>query len=243
MGNAPAFFALLLLSSLASAEFLLGLDNKTNTASVRCDGKASVQVIPSQGAAQEIALDGGHQASFAADPQKSYVVQCGAESRTIAARDGSPSAEKIRQQEDYFLLLVALLLVGSFAAAAAIAAKVFLLDATEFSKTVENGRASLRLRAGRRMEKIEISDPVSLDGAADQKFSVPVLEKGREWRWSYAYPGEVARALPASLRAKTGGGELSLLSELLCEGRAQAWEELGSGSGETQGRRKVPKAD
>lgn len=231
----------LLLASFSYAEFLLGLDNSTSKASVRCDGQREILVAAGSGEQLAIPLDDGFQATFAVDAEKSYAVQCGKATKTIQARPAAHAAEKIRADEDSIMLLLALAVVGAFAAAAAIAAKLFVLDSTEFSKTVENGRATLRIKAGKLMQKIEVSDPVSLDFPGEpMKFAIPILEQGRSWSWSYDCPGNAARSLPASLRAEMSGSIFTMISDLFAEGQGS---QASAEEKKAPERRMVPKAD
>ena len=231
----------LLLTSFSYSEFLLGLDNSTSKASVRCDGQMEILVAAGSGEQRAIPLDGSFQATFSVDAEKSYAVQCGKATKTIQANPASPAAEKAGADEDSIMLLLALAVVGVFAFAAAIAAKLFVLDSTEFSKTVEKGRATLRIRAGKLMQKIEVSDPVSMDFSGEpMKFAIPLLEQGRSWSWAYDCPGNSARSLPASLRAEMSGSSFSMISDLFAEehNRQEPAEET-----KTLQRRIVPKAD
>lgn len=229
--------AMSLLATAAHSAFLVGQDAGKIT--VLCEGQQAVFVSLPSGAALRLALDADFQASLVPQAAGTYSIQCGREVVTIAVA-GSAAPAQMQTYDAWSAALVAFLIL-SFLAAALLLAWLFIRGRTEFSKTVEGGRATILIRAGRRMERLALSDPVSFGHKGEEmRFAIPVLEAGREWKFEYELDSSSA-ALPASLEADCGGKRISMLSELRAEGKAVAAPKMESGK-KPVGKRRLARA-
>ena len=238
--------ALLLLLPMQTALFLVGEGNAGGEISILCENQERVFVSSPDGEVLQLDLDSAFQAEFIPQQSGPYTVQCGRETATIAVESAQQAgAGKEKEQENAFLLLAAAgIFFAAFAAAALLLAKN-RFSKNVFSKTVEGNRAQLHLRAEKKLEKIEIEDPVQFSYPGKPlRFSVPRLEAGKEWSWEYdiATP---EKALPATLEAWEGKRKISMLSKLLIEGKGGIAPKIGrgiSGSPPTKIKRKLQKA-
>lgn len=238
------FFSILASLSLANAAFLVSEGNVGEKISILCENQESVYVSPPSGAQVRYDLDSDFQAFFVPDAPGPYAVQCGNETKIItvlAAASADGAGEGAAQQRDYLVLYAVVVLFAVFAAAAALIAKVMIFERTLFAKSVENGMARLHLRAGKRMEDVSIDDPVSMGFAGKAvQLSIPLLLAGAEWSYEYEI-GQPERALPASLKARMNGQEISILSELYI-GREKKEVTNKTAEGSFAAKRKLPKA-
>lgn len=211
--------ALLLVSGITFALFLVGPAQIGKPFSILCEGKGAAYISAPDGSTRQLALDGGSQAQFTPEGTGPYTVQCGNETKTVFVQQAAAEAGTAR--DGGLVPLAALFSVAAFLALMAVASAYVLASVlrgpTRFSKTVSGGRARLLLRAGREMERVRISDPVCFDHTGrGREFSIPALKKGAEW--SFEYPiASPEKALPASLSADVGGRRASMLSELYIE--------------------------
>jgi len=226
---------LLLLLPAANSLFLVGEGKVGAPFSVLCEGNVEAFVSAPTGNIGRLALDEGFQAVFTPDAAGPYTVQCGNETKTINVLGHAEEAEKVNAEGlgaiSQFVLFSIAVFLSLMCIAAFYIAKTYLSGSARFSKSVSGNVATLFLRADRRMEHAEISDPVAFDHkGAEMKFSLPLLEAGAEWSYEYGISSP-ERALPASLTARVNGKNVSMLSELHIEGDAK------SGIGKWNGRK------
>jgi len=218
----------LLFLPAANSLFLVGKGTVGAPFSILCEGQQEAFVSAPTGNAVRLALDGNFQAEFTPDAAGPYTVQCGHETKTInAVLPESQSAEAVSAAEDGALMLhqAVLFSIAVFLVMMCIAAfyivKTYLSGRSQFSKSVSGNAATLFLRADKRMEDVEIADPVAFDHkGAEMKFSLRVLEAGAEWKHEYEISSP-EKALPASLAARVNGKSVSMLSELHIEGNGK----------------------
>ncbi len=207
----------MLLFSISNAAFFVGEGMVGGKIPILCENQESVYVSSPDGAQVRYPLDSDFQSFFVPDAPGPYAVQCGNETRTItvlAAASAAGAGDGAAQQGDYLALYAAVVLLLMAAAAAALIAKMIIFDRTLFAKSVEGGIARLHLRAGKKMENALIEDPVAMDFSGEPlHFSIPLMLAGAEWSYEYKIK-QPERALPASLKARMNGNEISLLSEL-----------------------------
>ena len=257
--------SILLFSSFAYSEFLVGQGKLNGTISILCEGQQTAFVSGPSGKTAQLLLDSFHQAEFYPAEDGPYTVQCGGEAKTVQAKIpvGAPEAGGASSLDERLLAAIASLLL-SLLFAVLIVGWQATRGRMEFSKTVENNRARLRVRAAKKLGKVTVSDPVSMGHhGKNLDFSIPVLEAGSEWGWEYVIEnGE--RALPASMHAEVGGKMMEFLSELFIGGERVKGKEgrgtrvAGKGGSSVEGkepadypsvwqgkrvpRRKIPKA-
>ena len=230
-GTSLALVSLLSLLSPANADFLVGEGNVGGEISVLCENQERIFVSSPDGAVLQLDLDSSYQAEFVPQEAGPYAVQCGRETATITVEDAPGIGARMeKEREDALPLLAAAgFFFAAILAAALLIAKNYFSQAV-FEKTVEGSRARLRLRAGKRLERIEIEDPVSFSYSGKPlRFSVPHLEAGKEWSWGYDM-AEPEKAPPATLEAVERGKKISMLSKLLIEGGERRPPEQESGA-------------
>ncbi|MEM4633783.1 MAG: hypothetical protein QW275_01380 [Candidatus Anstonellaceae archaeon] len=188
---------------------MVGME-KEGMANVWCEEHAFVVVASSDGSVLQIPLEDG-QASFQADRDKSYAIFCGNQSKVIGAWEGLQKQEKISQDNSFAFAAMALFVL--FAIFLLVLAKLAVAGNTEFTKEIRGQNVFLRLKAGSRMERIKICDPLFYDSKEELVFELPMLEKGKEWVCSYECPGDAI--LPAKLKARANGKEIVLESKIL----------------------------
>lgn len=234
--------ALFFLLPIANALFLVGEAAVGGEMSILCESQERVFVSAPDGTTRQIDLDTSFQAEFAPAQPGPHTVQCGKETATVqVAALGAAGAERASERQDSVAVLAALAIFLAILAAAAVLAARMLFSATVFSKSVEGKRCRLHLRAGKRLGKIEIEDPVSFShNGKPLRFSIPSLSAGREWGWEYDIELP-EKALPASLEAEQNGKKIAMLSKLIIEGKETAHS--GAGTSAPQKIKKVlPKA-
>ena len=209
----------LLFSSFAYSEFLVGPAEMGKSFSILCEGKGAAFVSEPDGVTVPLALDSSSQAEFTPQEAGPYTVQCGNDTKTVVVQQLQPAA--ITAQDggiaSALVLFSIMAFVALMAAASVYISKTLLGGMTRFSKTVSGNKARLLLRADRAMEKVEILDPVCFDHTGrTMSFSIPALRGGAEWSFEYSIASP-ERALPASLTATAGGKGMSMLSELYIE--------------------------
>ncbi len=234
--------AILLAAPLLHAAFLAGEGKIGQPVAVLCEGQGEIYVSQPDGKQQKLLLDGNSQAKFIPGLPGPYAVQCGNETLVVqVAQVPAANAQYLAVEQGEPLLLAGLaVLLVLFLLAAALLAWKLVCCGTEFSKEVENCRAGLHLRAGGRLEKIAIADPVAIGfPGKEMRFEIPALGAGKEWRFEYEIAdGETA--LPASLSAREGGKTISLLSTLFIAGNIQAQKE--EAGGKSKEKKMLPKA-
>lgn len=224
---------LLLLLPAAHPLFLVGEGLVGESISVLCENQERVFVSPPSGQAEMLPLDSDFQAEFVPEVQGPHTVQCGREAKTvdIAPAEGTGAGMAVQKDASLAFISVGMLLAGMLAALIFAARSLF--SSAQFTKRVEGNRARIFLKAGKKLEKVEIEDPVSFSYAGKPlHFSIPALKEGREWSWEY----EIAlpeKALPASLDALEGGKKVSMLSRLAIEGKEKETSGHAHAGGET----------
>lgn len=239
--------AVAILLSISNAAFFVGEGYVGDKIPILCENQDSVYVSSPDGTQARHQLDSDSQSSFVPGASGPYAVQCGNETKVATAlpapvADGA-GAIKVSEGDSLVLYAVVVVLLMA-AAAAAMIAKKMIFERTLFAKSVEGNLARLHLRAGRKMESVSIDDPVSM-GFSGQALhlSIPLMTAGAEWSYEYEIENP-DRTLPASLQAKMGGGQISLLSELWI-GKKNVGGNLKEAGGKKSAfadRRKLPKA-
>ena len=228
---------ILLLMQVAHSAFLVGQDAGKIT--VLCEGQQAVFVSVPSGAVLRLALDADFEAGMATEAAGIYSIQCGREAKSVAVA-GAAAAARTETYDALGAAFVAFLIL-SFLAATLLLGWLFIRGRTEFSKTVEGGRATLLIRAGRKMEGLAVSDPVSFDyRGREMRFAIPALEAGREWKFEYELDAS-STALPAGLEAECEGKKISMLSELRIGGEALAVPKAERGK-KPAGKRRLARA-
>jgi hypothetical protein len=147
-------------------------------------------------------------------------VQCGNETKTVSVAQVERAVKMEGNGDVVFSVIVPasmLAFIALMAIASFYIAGTYLSGSARFCKSVQGGKARLELRAGRKMERAEISDPVCIGRKGDElRFSIPKLEAGSEWSFEYGMDCP-KRALPASLSADVSGKRVSMLSELFVD--------------------------
>jgi hypothetical protein len=227
----------------ANAAFLVGQASAGGNISVLCENQGSIYVSFPSGGTRQVQLDSGFQAEVPADTPGSYTVQCGTETKVVAVAGPPGSAQGQPAQNDWVTLAAVAIMLAFFLLATILLAWQVIFSRTTFAKYVGNGRARLYLKAGKRLERIEISDPVSMGHAmGGLEFSLPAMAGGTEWSHEYEIK-DPERALPASLSASDGKGRVSLLSELwIEEGKSAQAPAAGSAAGKGNRRKKLTRA-
>lgn len=205
-----AAILVLLAAQLAHAEFLVGQESGKIT--VLCEGQEAAFVSGPAFQSRRVALDSDFQAFFSPEGPGTYSVQCGKETKALAVTGQAAAAAQAESYDSWGAAFVAFFIL-SFAAGALAVMWLFVQKGEEFTKTVSGGRAKITFRHARRLERLELEDPVSFGRNSPMKFSLPLLEAGKEW--SLEYEADFGKGtLPASLRARCEGKEISFLSEL-----------------------------
>ncbi len=221
MKSAAFALALLLFACASSALFLVGSGKVGERVPILCEGQSAAFVSMPDGNTVPLQLDGSSQAEFTPMVPGPYAVQCGNGTKILNVEQPAQAA-KMEQgaggAASAFLLAAIFALIALMAIASFYIARAYLSGATRFCKEVEGGTARLSIVAGKRMEGVEISDPVCIGRRREElRFSIPALAAGCEWRHDY----EIAspeRALPASLTAFVSGKKVSMLSEIFIGG-------------------------
>ncbi len=220
MRKSLAFF-IVLLACAANALFLVSEAEIGEPVHILCENQEQAIVSTPEAKSLKLALDSDFQAEFTPLLPGPYTIQCGKEATTIQIK-GTGSAERIENNGAEFPILLAaasLVLMLFFLGAAALIARQLFSQKTEFRKTVENGKARIFLKAGKKLENVKICDPVFMGfEEKEQQFAIPLLLPGAEWCFEYEIK-EQQKALPASLEAKHGKERVNLLSELYIGGK------------------------
>lgn len=231
------------------ALFLAG-EGEAGKISILCEGQPSVFIVPPGGTAEMLSLDTTHQAEYVPGTPGPYTVQCGNDTKSImvAPQPAEPAGIAAAREED-LLVFAALSIFSLFTLGAVLfAAKELFWERTEFRKIVGGNSAKLCLRAGRKLEKITIADPVAIGfSGKEMLFSIPMLCAGKEWAWEYEVE-EPEKALPASLEAMQNGRQIIILSSLFIEGKESGGSHVAPAAGtkkirEMKTLRRLPKAD
>lgn len=239
MRASPLAF-LLFFASISFPLFLAGLEN--GSIAILCEGQGEAFVTSPSGATATLPLDAASQAVFLPREQGPHTVQCGKDAKVVEA---IAQAQAMAPEKSDATLGIAILAACGLLTIMALAAFVFFMlrfseGKTQFCKHVEGKRARLVLRAGEEMAKVEISDPLFMGFPGEPlEFNIAIIRKGQIWSHEYEI-SEPSRALPASLRAKAGKGNLSLLSQLFIDG-APSFSESDAIAGMGARLRKLPK--
>ncbi len=244
MGLAVAFF-ILLAASLAHPAFLVGEGRVGEKIPVLCERQEYFYVSAPAGAAVRKPLDSDFQSSFTPEVAGPHTVQCGNETKVVGVAPAAVAGKAREEQgivpSDSLVLAGVAALLLFFAAFSALLAKQMIFGRTIFVKHVEGGRARLHVRAGKKMGRVEISDPVSMGYPGEAlRFSIPLLLPGAEWSYEYEIDAQ-ERALPAGLEADFGGKKISILSVLYIE-RKKSETGIMAGKKMPKLKRKLPKA-
>ena len=235
---------ILLLVSPAYSLFLVGQGKVGDSIPILCEQQEKVFVSSPDGSTQTLGLDMNFQADFTPQQDGPYTVQCGRSTKTVQMEPAAqyPAATEQPAPNAALILGASVILAALLLSAVLFAARI-IFSQTIFEKSVQGNRAKLRLLTGKKLEKIEIEDPVSFSYSGKMmRFSIPSLSAGREWSWEYdiSLP---EKALPASLVALERGKKISLLSRLLIEGKEGGVPKAsGTGAASPKLKRALPKA-
>lgn len=236
-----AVFFFFLLAAPVHAVFLVGEGNSGEAVSVLCEQQEKIFVSSPDGSVRQLDLDSSYQAEFVPREPGPHTVQCGRETKTVevaSAQQGSDAMMEEERKDALAVLAASALFLAVLLSAALLLAKDHF-SRTVFSKAVGGGRARLFLQPAKRLERIEIEDPVSFSyGRQPLRFSIPSLDAGREWSWEYDIK-HPEKALPATLEALQNGKGIAMLSKLSIEGEEKKSPDSGAPPAI---KRKLPKA-
>ncbi len=240
--RANVFALLLFLLPILHSDFLVGNGIVGQKIWVLCENETSIFIAQPDGKGVEVRIPPeDSQAFFVPEIAGPYAVQCGKETRQIDVSSALPGEPPAEPKQDWALVALLFALFLIILGGMVFIARKILSEKIAFTKSVEGGKAELFLRCEKRMEKLEISDPVAIGFSGEPfAFSIPALEAGKSWSFEYEIEdGE--RALPASLKFLDAEREVSMLSRLYIGGKGK--KETSSKENAAGMKRKIRKAD
>jgi hypothetical protein len=243
MRASAILLSFLFFFQFSHALFLAGYSEGEGAVSILCEGEREVFISSPDGQTYPLALDSTGQAQFTPQSTGPYAIQCGSQAKTILVEGRPQPSQRLSSNEGFGLLV--LVLCGIFMAALLAASALLYFhisnNRTEFVKQINGKAVRLSLRAGERLSNIAISDPVSMGESLPKEFKIHSLFSGQSWSHEYEIE-EPCRALPATLSADAGKDRISLLSQLMIDGRAGVQIAKRWGDASKNGLRRLPKS-